>query len=443
MLDQGTVVALATPEGKGGLAVVRLSGSEALATARRLIRDGSLDDPVDSHRARLTTLFDADGQIMDEALVLPLVAPASYTGEDTVEFFCHGGVMPARLVMAACRAAGAVAAGAGEFTRRAFLNGRLSLAQAEAVADLIESEHKVGARAALAQLQGGLNREVAAIEDPLRALLANLEGSLEFGDDDDPGPGPDLIQRELLKACERIDGLLALAPAGRHLREGVQVVLAGPPNVGKSSLFNALLAHDRALVDPEAGTTRDVVTERMEIDGLLFVLHDTAGLRDLPGVVEAKGIALTRDMVSRADIVLDLRPAGADESTDDLPNVPPGCTVLPVGTKGDLASGSQGLVTSSVTGRGVDELRQTLLRLARQGGVPEAVAHGVVLNQRHLDRLNTCREALERMAKDTSASVDVQATMLAAALQELGAISGRVFTEQLLGDIFSRFCVGK
>ena len=462
MLDSGTIVALATAEGKSGLAVVRLSGPDALAVARRILPDGGLAEPVTSHRARLAMVHwpqdavggDGDpeaGAPLDQTLVLPLLAPNSYTGEDTVEFSCHGGALPARLVAAACRAAGARSAGAGEFTRRAFLNGRLSLDQAEAVADLIDAEQVAGARAALAQLRGALDRQLADIEEPLRALLAELEGSLEFAETEAVGPTREQVCTVLVDARRRVADLLALVPAGRRLREGIQVVLAGPPNAGKSSLFNALLGRERALVDDAPGTTRDVVSDSIELEGLRFVLHDTAGLHAAAAGVEALGIARTHEVLDAADIVLDLRPlAMIAKLPDESITAPNGSTLLAVWTKSDQVneqtSGENdvsGIVTSSLTGHGLPELRKAMLEAARAGGLADAAARGVVLNERHRDRLLACREALDQILEAAAAGDEVVASLLAVSLQELGAISGRVFTEQILGAVFGRFCIGK
>lgn len=475
LLEQGTIVALATPVGRGGLAVVRLSGPEAVAIARRLLPPGALADPLRSHQARLATVRwprefagnqagqapppgDATpgvgrptaGSPIDQVLVLPFVAPNSYTGEETVEFHCHGGPLPSRLVIAACRAAGARLATAGEFTRRAFLNGRLSLSQAEAVADLIAAEHAAGARASLAQIRGGLNRQLAAIESPLRDLLARLEGSLEFSEDETVGPAAAEIQAALELARQGIVRLLDLGVAGRRLREGVHVVLVGPPNAGKSSLFNALLDDERALVDQEPGTTRDVVSAGLELDGLLFILHDTAGLREEAGGVEARGIALTRQRRAGADIVLDLLPIEqAGSELDEEIRGGSGTSVLRVWTMADRAPARgaamepSSLVTSAVTGLGVEALRRRLLDVALQEGVGEAVDQGVVLNQRHQDRLRACLAVLESLTNEPAVADEVIASLLATALQDLGEVSGRVFTEQLLDDVFGRFCVGK
>jgi tRNA modification GTPase len=476
MLETGTIVAVVTPEGRGGLAVVRLSGPRALDVARRLLPPAVLRAPVSSHRARLARIRwpgdgadvlpagsqPAGGTVLDQALVLPLLAPRSYTGEDTVEFFCHGGLVPARLVVAACRAAGARAAGPGEFTRRAFLAGRLTLTQAEAVADLVAAEHATGARAALAQLEGGLAGELAAVEGPLRSLLADLEGSLEFDDTADDtadageSPADAAVAATLARARAAIDGLLQLAPAGRQLRDGVQVVLRGPTNAGKSSLFNALLAEDRALVDPEAGTTRDVVSAACELEGLRFVLHDTAGLRDAAAGVEARGMERTVRAVAAADLVLDLEPvpaagaAGSEAAGGDGAGEA-SAPVIPVATKADLAAAAAcqaaraagHVVTSAHTGEGLADLRRALADAAREAGVLEAATRGVVLQARHRDRLRACARALEEVQDAAAAGLDVQASLLAGALQELGQVTGRVFTEQLLDQVFGRFCVGK
>jgi tRNA modification GTPase len=467
MLLDDTIVAIATAEGQGGLAVVRLSGPAALSIARRIVAGNALAEPVSSHRARLAILhwpLDAasrespiggefagavtPGQELDEALVLPLLSPQGYTGEDTVEFSCHGGWLPARLVAAACEAAGARAAGPGEFTRRAFLNGKLSLAEAEAVADLIQAEHAAGARAALAQLRGGLEREIATLGQPLRALLAALEGAMEFADEEDPGPPAAEIAAVVAAGLSCGDHLAALAGVGKRLREGVQVVLAGPPNAGKSSLFNALLGEDRALVDAQAGTTRDVVSARVVRGGLLYVLHDTAGLRDDGGRIEQLGMRRTEQAVAAADVVLFLT-AADDDATVDVA-APAGSAVVTVVAKCDTRPGAPVLAgavaTSSVTRAGLDELWHRIEREAGAADLHGAAARGVLLNARHQARLRACRGHLADLAASLRAgpvTTDIVASSLRLAVLELDEISGRVFTEQLLADIFGRFCVGK
>ena len=467
-----TVVARATPEGEGGLAVIRISGPDAMAIARRVFRGpgfGGDEDPGGAGPVARRAVYgilheplmsevdeDQRLEVIDEILALPLPGPRSYTGEDTVELFCHGGREVAARAVAACRAAGAEPAPPGEFTRRAFLNGRLTLDQAEAVADLIQAGSEQAARAAIAQLRGGLDAELGAVEWPLLDLLVRLEGSLEFVDDDDDVAAvpPKEIRLTLEEARDGIDDLLALAPAGRLLREGVHVVLAGPPNAGKSSLFNRMLGSDRALVDDEPGTTRDVVTASVRRGGRLYVLHDTAGLREDAGRVEAMGISRARETAAGADLVLMLADAAAKP---DWPAPVPGTGPAPapawlrVLTKVDLAppvdAGADAIATSSVTGAGLDALWGAIENQVAQWRLDDAVNLGVVLNERHRHRLAECRDELTQLlalhAHDPAPGAEVTGTLLASLLARLGEISGRVFSEQLLDGVFRRFCVGK
>jgi tRNA modification GTPase len=511
LLPLPTVVARATPEGEGGLAVIRLSGAQATAIAGRVFRGPPLRPRgVVYGMLHGSPVAQDDGEqqldAIDEVLALYLPGPRSYTGEDTVEFYCHGGRQVAALAVRACQAAGAVAAPPGEFTRRAFLCGRLTLDQAEAVADLIQAGSEQAARAAVAQLRGGLDAELGAVEWPLLDLLARLEGSLEFSDDEaQPGDVPAAEMRLVLdEAREGIDRLLDLAPAGRLLREGIHVALAGAPNAGKSSLFNRLVGSDRALVDPEPGTTRDVVTAPVRRGGRLYVFHDTAGLREVavgappgapPGApvgvavgvaaavagaaavrVEARGIELARAAAREADLVLLVAEARGDGAAVAWPEVGPVATAATAGagarlqvlTKCDLvacagaraegatcagASGasaaSSPIATSSLTGEGLDALWDAIERQVAAWGLDEAVNLGVVLNERHRQRLLECRDELAQLVAlldepdGRAPGAEVVGTLLASLLARLGEISGRVFTEQMLDGIFQRFCVGK
>ncbi len=474
--ENETIVALATPEGTAGLAVVRLSGPGALDCARGIFECAAFGARIDSHRAYHGYVVHPEagsgdradgragapaGRAVDEVVLLPMLAPGSYTGEDVVEISCHGGVQPARLVVEACLAAGARPAEAGEFTRRAFCNGRLSLDQAEAVADLIHAEDRLAARGALAQLRGGLKREIADIENPLLALLAALEGDLEFPEDEHAGT--EVPREELLAVLDRslggIGDLVDLAGAGRRIREGVNVVLVGAPNSGKSSLFNALLDLPRALVDDEAGTTRDVISATLHHRGVRFELHDTAGLRDGGGRVESMGMDRARDFAAEADVVLLLRdlslPGRRDDDRDTIARlVAPDAVVIEVGTKADLAPGAAkdsgpgaatAVATSAVTGGGVARLRDLVLEAVRTEGMERAASLGVVLNERHRLLLVGVAEELEslRTVAESGESDEVLATLLSSILTRLGEVSGRVYTEKLLGAVFSRFCVGK
>lgn len=456
-----TIVAVATPPGVGGLAAVRLSGPQALSVADRVFRPADPDAKWRSHAAVYGILThpgsiqdESDEQVIDidQGIALPLLAPRSYTGEDTVEFFCHGGTVVAGLVVEACLAAGAVPAPAGEFTRRAFLNGKLSLDQAEAVADLIHAESRLAARAAVRQVLGGLDRQLDRIEGPLLKLLAELEGSLEFAEEEAVGAGPGDVAARLDEAAEAIDSLLRIGRAGRLLRDGIQVALVGEPNVGKSSLLNTLTGQDRAIVDEEPGTTRDVVTARLVRDGRVFVFHDTAGLREHAGRIEQKGIERTARTIEEADLVLHL--VEAPRLGDGFPALridaaaPP--VSIEVATKTDLAgawSRPGGVVgISNVDGAGLDELWSRIDAAVAEFQLQEAAELGVLLNRRHVTKLTECREEVVRlleMIRDEEPGDEVIATLLASITAQLGEVSGRVFSEQVLGEVFSRFCVGK
>lgn len=463
-----TIVALATPMGEAGLAVVRLSGPEALGVAGKVFSGGGFPGTAQSHRAVYGILsWPTDngsmgylkGDPVDQVLALPLLAPHGYTGENTVEFFCHGGRLVSGAVVAACVAAGAVPATSGEFTRRAFLNGKLSLDQAEAVADLIHAESPAAAGAAVRQLLGGMSSQLAELERPLIDLLARIEGSLEFAEEEEISVPQAQVSQQLSLADNRIGNLLDMAPAGRMLRDGIHVVLAGSPNVGKSSLFNALLEDDRAIVDDEAGTTRDVVSARTTRHGNVYVFHDTAGLRDEAGRVEQMGIERTWRKMEDADIVLSLNEAAdvdaaflTAEVFSEALDAPP---IIRVFTKCDAWNRTQevdppqgdAILTSSKTHVGLDQVWRALEDAVEQFRLREAAHLGVVLNERHRLKLQRCREELHllqaTLSEPDAPGDEVIGTLLASILSGLGEISGRVFTENLLETVFSRFCVGK
>ncbi|RME94055.1 MAG: tRNA uridine-5-carboxymethylaminomethyl(34) synthesis GTPase MnmE, partial [Verrucomicrobia bacterium] len=396
-----------------------------------------------------------DGRTADEVLVAVFRKPHSYTGEDTVEISCHGGLLPARLILQALLAAGARHAEPGEFTRRAFLNGRLDLAQAEAVADLIHARTELALAAAQEQLAGALSRRVHAIRDELLQALAHLEAHIDFPEEDiDPDTTDRLLER--LEAGRRgIEELLSTAREGRLLRQGIRAALVGRVNAGKSSLLNRLLGRDRAIVSELPGTTRDTIEETANIRGLPIVLVDTAGLRDAEHPVEAEGIQRTRRTLEAAELILHVVDASEPFSPEEEAwiQTAPGRPRLLVLNKADLPRRCQPpaipgvrrtVEVSCLTGEGIEELKEAIQEVVWSGGV-HAEAVEVAINARHQDALRRARESLEMAAGALTQglSPELVAVDLRAALSALGEIVGEVTTDELLDSIFSRFCIGK
>lgn len=456
------IAALATAPGAAGIAVVRISGEGALAIADRLC-PGAKVPPSELHAGsfRLARLRDPrDGSAIDEALVLVFRAPHSYTGEDVVEFQTHGGRAAPSRVLDALLALGAAPAGPGEFTRRAFLNGRVALDRAEAVMDLVSAQGDRAARAAAEQLSGALGRRVDAIWEDLLALCADLEATLDFTDEEAEGlAAPIRFDERAAAIAGSLRDLAATARTGRLLREGALVVLSGPPNAGKSTLFNRLLGERRAIVAPEAGTTRDSLEETLLLGGIPVRLVDTAGLREAGSAVEREGVERARDLAARADLVLALRPA--DEAPDDRAVArPDGPRMLFVETKADLLADdrettrprdheTRGAVpplrVSAVTGDGIPELVRAIL--AALGTDPAAGEGGVAVSERHAALLREAAASVDeaRAIFDDGAEAAAvpAADRLRDAAESLARITGRIYTESLLDAVFGRFCVGK
>jgi tRNA modification GTPase len=431
-----TIAAIATPPGRGGIGVVRLSGPAVPEIARRIL--GRLPEP---RRATVSAFRDAHGDPQDEGIALYFPAPQSYTGEHVLELQGHGGPIVVQSVLRACLDAGARLAEPGEFTRRAFLEGKLDLAQAEAVADLIDASSREAARSALRSLGGEFSAAIGTLASGLIELRALTEAMLDF-----PEEEVDSVQRD--DAAVRLDILqaqlaevLAKSRQGSLLRSGVHVVLAGRPNVGKSSLLNRLAGEERAIVTPVAGTTRDALREAIQIDGVPLVLVDTAGLRVASDVVERLGIERTQQELQRADLVLVVREAGqADPAPSDLPA---GVPRIDVYNKSDLAPGFRApegaLAVSAKTGEGLEALRQAILAAAGWCSTGESV---FLARERHLRALEEARVHLER-ARGQLARWELFAEELRLAQVALAGITGEFSADELLGEIFSRFCIGK
>lgn len=433
-----TIAAVATPAGRGGIGIVRVSGPGVRAVASAVI--GPLPAP---RQARHCFFRDAQGERVDEGVALYFQAPNSYTGEDVLELQGHGGPVVTLAVLGAVLDAGARLAGPGEFTRRAFLNGKLDLAQAEAVADLIDAASREAARSALRSLGGEFSTAIHGLVLQLTELRALTEAMLDFPDEDVDRLHRDDAQARLARVCAALDGVLAKSRQGSLLRNGIHVVLAGRPNVGKSSLLNRLAGEERAIVTPVPGTTRDALREAIQIEGVPIVVVDTAGLHASPDEIEQLGMERARSEMARADLVLVVLDAGDPAPpAEPLPAAGERITVV---NKIDLVpgmlAGKQGgaIHLSAKTGAGLDALRDALLAAAGWSSRGETV---FLARERHLRALELARGHLHAAAAQ-AAHWEFFAEELRLAQDALGAIAGRVSADDLLGEIFSRFCIGK
>jgi tRNA modification GTPase len=450
-----TIAAVATPPGRGAVALVRVSGPAALGVLLRLAP--ALREAPPARVQRLVRLVHPEtGETLDRGLAAYFPAPASYTGEDTVELATHGGLLTPQLVLAAALAAGARPAEPGEFTRRAYLNGRLDLLQAEAVADLIDGRSRALHRAAVHQMERGLSRRVEQLREALVGAQALLVYGIDFPEEDEPPVPPERVRAAAEEVLRRIDGLLATAPEGELLREGALTVLAGRPNSGKSSLFNALLGTERAIVTDVPGTTRDALEAVVSLDGYPFRLVDTAGLRETADRVEEIGIEVARRYLAAARLVLFCVEAGRPLEPDEeafLRDPGPGAAVL-VRTKADRAPaadpepGFRGLPTVRVaapSGEGLPGLRDLLLRRAFGGILGEPGEAPLVTRERQARALRRARGEVGSFLEAWEGGIppEFAATHLQAAAGALEDLLGVIGTEDVLDRVFSQFCVGK
>lgn len=440
-----TIVAIASPPGMGAVSVIRLSGARAFKIAISVVRGEVLPKP---RRVGLRSIQDDTGRVIDEGLLITFEGPGSYTGEDVVEFTGHGGVMVTRRVLERFVEAGAIPAGPGEFTQRAFMNGRMDLTQAEAVMDLISAQTSLALRSANEQLDGRLGRTCENIRAKLLGATAHLEAFIDFPEEDiDPEVGAALC-RTLSEQSASIAGLLSTADQGRILREGVRTVIFGKPNVGKSSLLNRLLGYQRAIVSSKEGTTRDTIEEVVNLRGIPLRLIDTAGVRESSDEIEQEGIAMTHGQLARADLVLVIW--DLSESFVDLAEVsiPDGARRLDILNKSDLEdvswAGAKGLRISCESGSGFEDLESAISKLL---SLDEAQwgDHSVAVNARHQACLTRAQSSLIKAITSLRAGDEPELTALdlREALTAIGEIAGIVDTEEILGEIFGNFCIGK
>src|SRR5881398_1808471 len=442
-----TIAAISTPAGEGAIAVVRISGAKAIEIAEKIFSGKEKPSRFASHVQHLGEIFSAENQLIDHAVVSVHRAPTSYTGEDLVEISCHGGMLVSARVLEACLRAGARAARPGEFTERAFLNGKMDLTQAEAVIDLIRAKTDLALRSATEQLEGRLGERIRKLRDELISLLAHINASIDFPEEGiAPDEGETLCAR-LDCILEEIAALLVTADQGRVLREGVRVVIYGATNAGKSSLLNRLLGYDRVIVSETHGTTRDTIEETVNLDGVPIRFLDTAGLRASASELEREGIARTEKSLQLADLRVHIadrnapKPPHFGETAGDSNEI----VIL---NKSDLPEESDwkdfhALRISCLTGEGLPELqREILTRITKQNLKPESM---LAINARHRDCLRRALESCDRAAtvQAQGLSPEYAAIHLHEALRAVGEVIGVVDVEQILDSVFSQFCIGK
>ena len=456
-----TIVALATATGQAAIAVIRLSGPESIEIADRIFvskrgKKKSLADSP-SHRIYFGTI-EENGKLIDEVLVSLMKLPNSYTGEDTVEISCHGSMYIQQRILRLCQSSGARLAEPGEFTMRAFLNGKMDLSQAEAVADLIASDSAATHQLALKQMRGGFSEEIKTLRRKLIDFASLIELELDFSEEDVEFASRDDLKEVILQLNNVITDLIASFDLGNVIRKGIPVVIAGKPNAGKSTLLNALLNEERAIVSEIAGTTRDTVEEEVVLEGIKFRFIDTAGIRESENAIEKIGVSKTYEKMSESPLILyvfDIQHTNADALKTEMQNISnlnETIKVIPVANKMDLAkngidveikSMNEIFFISAKEKTNIEQLRKKLLSMYSTGKIN--ANNSIVTSARHAGNLKKTSDDLMRVyaGLKKNLSNDLIASDLRQALIHLGEITGEISTEDLLENIFSRFCIGK
>lgn len=446
MSKTSTIVAIATPPGQGAISLIRISGPHALEIAKRFF--SPIPSPFVPRFQNFGKCRDRDGVVIDEVLLTWFEAPASFTGEDVVEICCHGGTVVTRCILERILELGATPAEPGEFSQRAFLNGKIDLTQAEAIMDLISAQTDLAVKAAGEQLAGRLGKEIESLRKTLIEIVAHVEAYIDFPDEDIDPESKELIGNRIGTVIEAINQLLDTADRGRILREGIKTVLCGAPNAGKSSLLNHLVGFDRAIVSHRPGTTRDTIEETISLDGIPLRLIDTAGIRDSDDEIEQAGIERTQVQMKEADLVLHL----LDSTERNVPmTLPEGPVVVRILNKTDLPphpdweTDPLAIPVSCLTGGGVAELRKHIV--ATITGAEEGFPQGelVAINTRHLHYLKSAKSFLEAAREQLAegSSPEFVSFEIHEALDSVGSVVGKTDVEEILGSIFSSFCIGK
>lgn len=455
VLQDDVIAAIATPSGVGGVGIVRISGKDAIAVADRVYRNASDQQlaSFETHTIHYGHCCDAQGKWIDEVLVSIMKAPRSYTAEDVVEINCHGGPVALHAVLDAVIRAGARLADPGEFTRRAFVNGRIDLTQAEAVADIIEAKTAIGLAYSVNQLSGGLSKKYQAMDTELLHLMTFIDAAIDYPEYDIETVTGDTLRRSIDGLIVSVDALLDSAQMGKIYQNGVDTVILGEPNVGKSSLLNKLIREDKALVTDIPGTTRDAVEAYINIEGIPFHIIDTAGIRETDDVVEKLGVEKSKQMMDRAELILMMTDVSRETSKDEdtliaaLQDKP----YIRIYNKTDLKDEvltdlkPNEIALSIKTETGLDALRRQMVAMVTGNQMAKAADDVIVSNLRHVNLLRQVRENLTNALNSLSIgmSVDMVAIDLEEALENLRRITGQSLGDDIIDQIFANFCLGK
>lgn len=460
MLFEDTIAAISTPIGVGGIGIIRVSGKEAISIVDKIFKAANKKSltEVDSHTITYGHIISQSGKVLDEVLIMLMKAPKTFTREDVIEINCHGGPIPLNAVLMEVINAGARLADSGEFTKRAFLNGRIDLSQVEAIMDIIEAKTELSLSQAIGQLEGNLSKRIKAYQDTLIQIIARIEVSIDYPEYDQDEPITSDFEEELRVLNDELGDLLKTADTGKMIREGVKTAIVGRPNVGKSSLLNALLEENKAIVTDIPGTTRDVVEAYLNIDGIPYQLLDTAGIRETEDIVEQIGVERSKSSIEEADLVLMLMDshAGLLDKDREILNQVKGKHVIYALNKSDLESNitqemldqyfNDGSVIriSAKAQSGLSELKQAMKQVVMKGEA-QVKNEATISNQRQKQALINAIKSLEKVieAIEMGLPEDCLAIDLHDAFGHLGMIVGESIKEEIINQLFSRFCLGK
>lgn len=443
-----TIAAISTPQGSGGIAVIRISGDEAFCVTDRIFsfQGAKRLFEVLPNTVVFGRIADENNKEIDQVLVSVFKAPHSFTGEDVVEISCHGGVLVAKQVLKTVLKAGAVLAERGEFSKRAFLNGKMDLAQAEGIIDLIGAVSEKGADKAVFQMEGRLSKEILSIRETLLSLAAHLEAAADFPEEDIPELSYDVVQNTLKTVLENLNKLLKTSDYGKVLREGLPVAVIGKPNVGKSSILNYLAGQERAIVTDIAGTTRDVIEEFVQLDGIPVKLMDTAGIHQTDDIVEKIGVERSKTAANDASLILAVFDVSnpIDEKDKEILELIKDRPHIIVLNKSDLDKNNDldGTEVSARSGAGMEKLIEQIVEFASKDTNEN---ENVITNERHINCLIRCKESIERavLSAEQNMPTDMLAIDITEAIGDLGEITGQTVSQEIVDKVFHNFCLGK